>query len=329
MHGPVQVHRSAEVHGPAKSQRNRARNAIGAMRSARCDRRDAIGAMRSARCDRRDDAIGGCNSTEVCNALALAPEPDRLRSRPAAVRFSVARLCTTSLRDRMTKNRTNKNRIKRGKPSALDPAPQTKDFQVGPAAWVEIGVRVFDADGERVEGTEERFAFVFGFGQVLPGIERALEGRFAHQTCSVELSASEAYGERDEELIVPVARDEFPEDIRPGDRVEVEDADGAILVLRILELSEDEARVDFNHPLAGQKVRFELETLAVRPATAAEIARAERALESETAQTTGLLAPERLLRGAGRRYESAGRGNPAGTTTDELPDGSSTEEKKA
>lgn len=204
------------------------------------------------------------------------------------------------------------------------------EYQVGPGLWVEIAATVYDADGEAVEGADEVFGFVFGFGQVLPGIERALEGRNVGDQVSVVLGPQDAYGARDESLVVSVARDELSDDIRPGDRIEVEDAHGAILVLRVLEVDEEEVRVDFNHPLAGQKVRYETRILRVRPASEDEIHAAERALDENEAQTSELLPPERLLRGVGRSYEDALAGRPAGESrTNEPRAGSVIEEKKA
>ena len=212
--------------------------------------------------------------------------------------------------------------------SAMDVADA--DYQAGPGLWVEIAAAVYDADGERVEGAEEVFGFVFGFGQALPGIERALAGHVAGDRVSVVLAPHEAYGARDESLVVAVAREELADDIRPGDRIEVEDEHGAILVLRVLDLDDEEARVDFNHPLAGQKVRYETRILRVRPATEDEILAAERALDENDAQTSELLPPERLLRGVGRSYENALAGGTAGESkTKEPPVGSVIEEKKA
>ena len=206
------------------------------------------------------------------------------------------------------------------------PKPGVFDYQVGPEAWVELDVKVYDAEGEQVLAPEERHAFVCGFGQILPGIERALEGAVAGEKRCFELAAQQAYGDRDEALVLGVDRSEFPEQVRPGDRFEVEDAEGSMLVLRVLDVGKDEVQVDLNHPLAGQKVRFEVETLNVRPATSAEIAAAERALAQIGAQTTPLLAPESLLRGSGRRYEEPAA--PA-LKNHEPKKGSVTEEKKA
>lgn len=210
-------------------------------------------------------------------------------------------------------------------------------YQIGPGTWVELTARVFDAEGELVLGAEDAVRFVFGFGQLLPKVEQALQGLESGASVAVELRADDAYGPRDESLIVAVDRSELPDPIGPGDRIEVEDPHGAVLVLRVLEVEDEAALVDFNHPLAGQKIRVELEIASVRPASEAEILAAERALAGAEAHTTGLLTPERLLRGVGRSYESAlagagGNGiadTPQTTRSNEPGSGSPIEEKKA
>ncbi len=191
-------------------------------------------------------------------------------------------------------------------------------YQVGPETWVEIEVRIFDAEGDSLVDGEERVGFVFGRGRMFAGIERALEGRTAGDTRSVELTPREAYGDRDDALIVAVAREEFPDTVRPGDRFEADNTEGEVLVLRVVDVSDEEVRVDFNHPLAGQTVRFDIEILEVRPATASELAQAEPG--------EGLLRPESLLKGASRRYENA---LTEGVMIEEPAMGSVIEEKKA
>jgi FKBP-type peptidyl-prolyl cis-trans isomerase SlyD len=198
-------------------------------------------------------------------------------------------------------------------------------YQAGPETWVEVAAQVYDADGEPIGG-EEAFGFVFGLGQVWPAVERALEGGGKGHTRRVRLSPKQAYGERDESLVRCVARDEFPDDALEGDRFELEDSDGAILVVRLLQVDSEEVLVDFNHPLSGQAVEMQLQIRGVRPATTSEIVEAERALGQSTVQGTPLVAPERLLRGAGRRYEDA---SPGQAEITEPPDGSGTEENKA
>jgi FKBP-type peptidyl-prolyl cis-trans isomerase SlyD len=147
--------------------------------------------------------------------------------------------------------------------------------------WTRLGYRTFDADGEPVEGAAGQAAVVFGYGALLPPIESALAGLGVGATRRVELDARDAYGERNPELELEVAREEFPPDVSPGDRYELEREDGSEVVARILAVADDVVVVDLNHPLAGQRVRFEVEVLEARAATPEELQIAESQLLGE------------------------------------------------
>jgi len=155
------------------------------------------------------------------------------------------------------------------------------DFQLGPGVWTRIRYTVFDAEGEVVEGMPAEVGLVFGFGVLLPALEQALAGARAGSRLSVELAPSEAYGERDPRAQLEIDRDEFPPDVASGDRFEVERDDGIPSVLQVLEVTPDAVVVDLNHPLAGQRVRYELEVIEARAATEDELILAEEALEED------------------------------------------------
>lgn len=170
-------------------------------------------------------------------------------------------------------------------------------FQLGPGVWTRLRYRVFDAEGELVEGAGGELGFVFGYGTLLPALESALEGLAAGAARTVELSPRDAYGERKPELEMEIAREDFPPDVAAGDRFELEREDGTEVVVRVLGVSDDGVVVDFNHPLAGQRIRFEIEVLEARAGTPEELEIAESALlspgdtESET-----LIPPSDLIR---------------------------------
>jgi FKBP-type peptidyl-prolyl cis-trans isomerase SlyD len=176
-------------------------------------------------------------------------------------------------------------------------------FQIGPAMWVRLRYAAFDEDGESVEDLEPELDYVHGYGALLPRLERALEGQRTGARVSVKLPPAEAFGRRREEAVLELARDEFPDDVAPGDRFDVEAADGNLLVLRVLDVTPDGVVADTNHPLAGQTVQFELEVLVVRPATDDEVRVAEAALEGDGPAEGPLIPVASLLRGGSRRYE--------------------------
>lgn len=175
-------------------------------------------------------------------------------------------------------------------------------FQIGPETWVSVEARVFDAEGESAS-EPETIGFVFGLGALFPKVERALEMRLEGDVVRVPLEPKDAFGRRDPKAVLEVAREEFPPDVAPGDRFEVENEDGGVLVLSVLEVLEDAVVVDSNHPLADQTVTVEVRVLEVRPATEEEI---RTQLEEREAEARGLglgtpdaslLPADRLLRG--------------------------------
>jgi FKBP-type peptidyl-prolyl cis-trans isomerase SlyD len=184
--------------------------------------------------------------------------------------------------------------------------PIARSFQVGPDTRVGVRYSVFDAEGDLVETST--LEAVFGYGELLPAAEQAIQGLRVGERRSLELGPEQAYGRRDQQAIIEVDREDFPPDVAPGDRFEAESAGGGVVMLHVLEVLDDAVVLDTNHPLAGQKVRIELEITSVRPATAEEIEEAVRRLErrqsGDQAPDPELVPPGRLLQGPSRRYES-------------------------
>jgi len=168
-----------------------------------------------------------------------------------------------------------------------------RGFVLGPGVWTRLRYQVHDAEGEVVDGAGGELGFVFGYGVLLPALEVALEGLGEGSKRSVELSAREAFGERDLARQIEVARDEFPPDVAEGDRFELERDDGSELVTRVLAVSDDLVVLDMNHPLAGQRVRFDIEVLEARAASREEVEIAESALLAD--ETEGEEGPSGLI----------------------------------
>lgn len=181
-------------------------------------------------------------------------------------------------------------------------------FQIGPEMWVRLRVTIHDAEGEAVQDEPSDAEFVFGFGALLPALEQAIEGLPEGAHKKVTLKPEDAFGERDPKAVLEVLRDEFPPDVAEGDVFDAEeddspDAPGGAVLLRVLEVTPDSVILDRNHPLAGQKVRFDVEVLEVRPAEEAEISAAELALAGDGPAEETLIPAASLLRGGTRRYE--------------------------
>ena len=109
--------------------------------------------------------------------------------------------------------------------------------------------------------------FVMGGGMILPGFEAAVSGKDVGDKVSVTLEPSEAYGEHREEMTILVPRSEVPTHIEPEEgmmlQLTLEEGDIDVLVSKV---TDDEVELDGNHPLAGKRLRFEIEVVNVKPA---------------------------------------------------------------
>jgi len=134
-----------------------------------------------------------------------------------------------------------------------------------------------EAGGELIESSRqadgEPLTYLHGSGTMIPGLEDKLEGKSKGDKLSVDVSAEEAYGERDEELIETVEKSEFDdaEELTEGKEFQYDDEDGNVFHVRIVKIEGDKVTVDGNHPLAGKNLHFDIEVLDVRAATAEEL----------------------------------------------------------
>jgi FKBP-type peptidyl-prolyl cis-trans isomerase SlyD len=187
-------------------------------------------------------------------------------------------------------------------------------FQIGPEMWVRLRVVICDAEGAAVEDAPSEVSFVFGYGVLLPALEMGIEGLPEGARKSLTIKPEEAFGLRDPKAVLEVLRDEFPSDVAEGDVFDADEDDGpeapgGKVLLLVLEVTPETVILDRNHPLAGQKVRFDVEVLEVRPAEEAEILAAEAAVLADGAPEPALIPVASLLRGGTRRYEKGRSGD--------------------
>jgi FKBP-type peptidyl-prolyl cis-trans isomerase 2/predicted Fe-Mo cluster-binding NifX family protein len=125
---------------------------------------------------------------------------------------------------------------------------------------VTIDYELKDADGAKLSNSavDGPMRFIFGKGQVLPVIEKALTGLEPDAHVVQEVSAGEGFGERDETRIIEVPRSQLPPDIAVGAMVSGQDPGGQRIPLTVIHLDENVARLDGNHPLAGKDLVFEM-----------------------------------------------------------------------
>ena len=117
----------------------------------------------------------------------------------------------------------------------------------------------------------EPLAILFGHGNIIPGLEKAMEGREAGETFAVDVPAADAYGERREGLSQRIAKKHFGEQrLVPGMQVVLRTEYGPRAVT-IEKVGMSVVDVDLNHPMAGKALHFDIELVEVREAGAEEL----------------------------------------------------------
>lgn len=107
--------------------------------------------------------------------------------------------------------------------------------------------------------------FVIGEGRLLPKFEEAVIGLEPGQSVKVKIAATDAYGERADEMVAAINRSEIPEGMDPkeGDHMEVVLEDGTPLPVLVIETSETSITLDANHPLAGKDLTFDIKLVEI------------------------------------------------------------------
>lgn len=117
----------------------------------------------------------------------------------------------------------------------------------------------------------EPLAILIGHNNIIPGLEKAMEGREAGETFSVDVPAAEAYGERREGLTQRIPKKHFGEQrLQPGMQVVLQTNFGPRAVT-IEKVGMSVVDVDLNHPMAGKDLHFDIEIVDVREASAEEL----------------------------------------------------------
>lgn len=141
---------------------------------------------------------------------------------------------------------------------------------------VQIHYSLWNDAGQKIESSRdnEALTYLHGASNIVPGLERAIAGKKAGDTLEVSVAPADGYGLRDRPESQPVPRAAFPEGmpLSAGMRFTTEIADGNVVPVWVESVTDETVTIDFNHPLAGKVLRFEVEVLDVRDASQEEIA---------------------------------------------------------
>jgi len=146
-------------------------------------------------------------------------------------------------------------------------------MQVENRKAVTINYTLKDEAGEVLDSSEGRepLSYLHGVGNIVPGLEKALEGKQVGDALTVTVAPEEGYGPRDDRQIRNIPVRKLPEGkVEVGMRFRIQ-TDQGYLVATVTALRGDYATVDANHPLAGKTLHFAVTVVGIRDATEEEL----------------------------------------------------------
>jgi FKBP-type peptidyl-prolyl cis-trans isomerase SlyD len=148
------------------------------------------------------------------------------------------------------------------------------DVEIAADSVVLIHYTLKDDSGAVLDSSAggEPLAYIQGHGNLVPGLEKALEGKQGGNTLTVTLSPAEGYGARDEALVqrVPKRSLQGSGEIRKGMQFQAR-TDSGMRVFTVTAVAGDMVTLDGNHPLADRTLHFDVEVVGVREATTEEL----------------------------------------------------------
>jgi FKBP-type peptidyl-prolyl cis-trans isomerase SlyD len=149
-------------------------------------------------------------------------------------------------------------------------------MDIGKDTFVILEYRVKLEDGTYIKGEDGPVSlnFIVGYGQILQALEKRLLGLEAEAETKFTIPAREAFGERDENLVRTRTFAEFPEgrNLEPGRWiVATNELTQAQYSYFVKDKTEDAVVLDYNHPLAGKDLHYQVKVAHVRPAAQEEL----------------------------------------------------------
>jgi len=143
----------------------------------------------------------------------------------------------------------------------------------GEAGMIENGRKVsfeytLTVDGEIVDSSEghEPFTYTHGEKSIIPGLASQMEGLKEGDERTIIVGPEDAYGVIDEAAFQEVPKTQLPQgvDLEIGTQLQAASPDGNVIVVRVAEVRDASVILDFNHPLAGKTLEFQVKILSIQ-----------------------------------------------------------------
>ncbi|MFP4469248.1 MAG: FKBP-type peptidyl-prolyl cis-trans isomerase [Bacteroidota bacterium] len=147
-------------------------------------------------------------------------------------------------------------------------------MKIGKDKVVGIHYTLKDNSGNVLDSSVNRepLQYLHGHGNIIPGLEEALEGKQPEDNLTVTVQPEKAYGKHNKEMVYTMDRSKFddPQNIQKGMQFQAQFDEGTQL-LTVIDIKGDDIVLDANHPLAGRVLNFDVEVTDVREASKEEI----------------------------------------------------------
>ena len=121
------------------------------------------------------------------------------------------------------------------------------------------------SDGTVFDSSEGRepLEFTIGENQVIPGFENNIKEMKLNEEKIFKIKASDAYGEKINELIKEIPRDKFPPEVQVGGRLILKGPEGQRIPAEVIKIDDKNVTIDLNHPLAGKELTFNVRVVGI------------------------------------------------------------------
>jgi FKBP-type peptidyl-prolyl cis-trans isomerase SlyD len=148
-------------------------------------------------------------------------------------------------------------------------------MQIQKNSVVSIEYTLKDDEANLIDSSEgnEPLVYLHGHENIVPGLEKELDGKTPGDELEVVIAAADGYGDRVEEMVQEVPKTEFesPDEIEVGTHLQVESEEEGVMMFEVVGVDDDHFVVDGNHPLAGMNLHFAVKVLEIREATEEEV----------------------------------------------------------
>lgn len=153
-------------------------------------------------------------------------------------------------------------------------APMSPNSKLAAGEGMIVGLyyTLKDDEGEVLDTNRKGgkpLSYLHGAQNIVPGLEKALEGKVKDDYIEVTVKPEDGYGERNDELLNKIERSALPPDAdpQPGMQISGQNEQGQPVAGLIADVDDEHVTVDFNHPLAGHSLHFEVTIAGVREAS--------------------------------------------------------------